>query len=162
MKITVNRETVLMLEKLKGKLLMGEASTIYVIQDFTVERQSVKCSRFSKSYKWVEYLTKCEIQMYYWRGKFVATMTDESVENLIIYRDFYRMRQDWVDFGEQLQHFGLAVIDNKPLNLLEKAFEAGREYQAYKEHANLEEKSWDYTFPKWCEKKGIPVTKTTE
>jgi hypothetical protein len=42
-------------------------------------------------------------------------------------------------------------------NLLAEAFEAGREYQEYKSNANLEEKSWEYTFAKWCEKNGIPI-----
>jgi hypothetical protein len=32
---------------------------------------------------------------------------------------------------------------------LKDAFEAGREYQEYKSNANLEEKSWEYTFEKW-------------
>lgn len=36
---------------------------------------------------------------------------------------------------------------------LKDAFEAGREYQEYKHNANLEEKSWDYTFEKWLERK---------
>jgi len=46
------------------------------------------------------------------------------------------------------------------LNMMEKAFEAGREYQEYKSNANLEEKSCGYTFAKWCEKQGISVTKS--
>ncbi len=37
----------------------------------------------------------------------------------------------------------------KKIDELKEAFEAGREYQAYKENANLEEKSWEYTFEKW-------------
>lgn len=36
---------------------------------------------------------------------------------------------------------------------LKDAFEAGREYQEYKHNANLEEKSWGYTFEKWFERK---------
>jgi hypothetical protein len=35
---------------------------------------------------------------------------------------------------------------------LKEAFEAGREYQEYKSNANLEEKSWEYTFDKWYER----------
>jgi hypothetical protein len=35
---------------------------------------------------------------------------------------------------------------------IKEAFEAGREYQAYKENANLEEKSWEYTFEKWFDR----------
>jgi hypothetical protein len=47
---------------------------------------------------------------------------------------------------------------NKNKTLLKDAFEAGCEYQEYKSNVNLEEKSWEYTFEKWCEKNNITLT----
>jgi len=158
MKIKVSRGNVLMLEQLKGKLLLGDNSTLYIIKNFKVEKEVKK--HMVMMDEEVEYLTSCEIEMYFWRGKFVALLTPESVETMLIMRDMYKMRQYWLDFREQLQHFGLDVVEQSALNMMEKAFEAGREYQEYKSNANLEEKSWDYTFAKWCEKQGISVTKS--
>jgi NhaP-type Na+/H+ or K+/H+ antiporter len=40
----------------------------------------------------------------------------------------------------------------RKMSELRDAFEAGREYQEYKGNANLEEKSWEYTFDKWYER----------
>ncbi len=48
--------------------------------------------------------------------------------------------------------FSYLITRNATRDELKEAFEAGQEYQAYRENANLEEKSWEYTFEKWYER----------
>jgi hypothetical protein len=59
---------------------------------------------------------------------------------------FFLTRIARLDKKEELEK------QNRKMHELKDAFEAGREYQEYKSNANLEEKSWNYTFEKWYEK----------
>ena len=158
MKIKVKDSDILTLENLKGKMLMlGDCNKVYKIADFkTVELEETVVTKKLFKAKTTDvvkqkYIIFLEIHAWHSTGKFLGTMADNSAEWLIR-RDLYYIRQNWVDFCDQLRGFGFSIIKE---TLLEQVFEAGREYQEYKGNANLEEKSWDYTFSKWCEKNNI-------
>lgn len=143
----------------KQKILLLDNGTIVVIWDFKIEKETVtpKPSIFNKNPKPKEviYLTHMEVRAYNLERKFLGTMGEDFCDFLITMYNINYFREKWIKLNDQLEGFGLAVVKKSDKTLLEKAFEAGREYQEYKGNVNLEEKSWDYTFAKWCEKNNI-------
>ena len=161
MKIKVQDSDILTLENLKGKMIMlSDTPKVYIIVDFKIEEveETIVKKKLFQEKQIIpvkqKYIVSLEIHAWHSTGKFLGTMADDSAE-WVIRRDLYRVRQNWVDFCDQLRGFGFKVVKTSDVTLLEQAFEAGREYQEYKGKANLEEKSWDYTFAKWCEKNNI-------
>src|ERR1035437_993534 len=151
MKIEIDEQKLNMLNVIKNKVLMREGQ-ILILTNFIVEEVNEKKETIK-----VIYITSMELQAYHYDGKFIGTASETVCDHYLSYADFYRLRQNWIDLNDQLKAFGFQVmkIDNNEKTLLERAFEAGREYQEHKGNLNLEEKSWDLTFTKWCEKNNI-------
>lgn len=120
MKIKVNEQDILMLEKSKhAYLLSGDTNRIFLVEDFTIEEGEeviVKKKWFSKKSESTTvkqmYLTAIQVQSYHSVGKFVGYLTDEAVL-VFLRRDLYRLRQNWLDLKQMLKCFGLEVIKEK-------------------------------------------------
>jgi hypothetical protein len=153
MRIETDNHQITMLNVLKDKLLLSSLGQIFVIKDFTIEN-FIEDRLFGRK-KTVKYITDFKIEIYNDYAKFLGLLSGNSCESVLHRYDLYMMRQQWINFMEQLKAFGFQIVPVNDMTLLEKAFEAGREYQEYKGIANLEEKSWNFTFAKWCEKNNI-------
>jgi hypothetical protein len=162
MRIKVSDSDVLALEQNQKKLLfIISLAQIFVIDSFRIEEveeiQKIKKGLFKPTNSVPvkqKYLVDIVINTYHKEGKFLGTLSDKAVEQFIC-RDFYVLRSNWIALKEMIKAFGFDVVPTSDTTLLERAFEAGREYQEYKGNANLEEKSWELTFSKWCEKNNI-------
>jgi hypothetical protein len=115
MKIKVKDSDILTFENLKGKMLMmGDSNRLYVIADFKTEELEetvVKKKLFKAKTTDVvkqKYLVSVDIHAWHSTGKFLGTMTDDSAEWLLR-RDLYRIRQNWLDFCDQLRAFGIEI-----------------------------------------------------
>ena len=160
MKTKINEQKLNMLNVIKNKVLLREGQ-ILILTNFTVEEiNEINYKFFGKTEAIkVKYITSMRLQAYHAEGKFLGFASDTVCNRYLNYVDFYKLRQNWIDLNDQLKSFGFQVmkIDDNEKTLLERAFEAGREYQGYKNNLNLEEKekSWNLTFTKWCEKNNI-------
>ena len=115
MKIKANDSDILTLENLKGKFLMlADGNKLYKIVDFKIvelEETVVKKKLFKAKTTDVvkqKYIVSLEIHAWHSTGKFLGTMADNSAEWLIR-RDLYYIRQNWVNFCDQLRAFGYEV-----------------------------------------------------
>lgn len=155
MKLKLYHQTEIALNVLKGKILLKD-ERLYKIIDFVIievnEPQGKTFWGKALPLKKVRYLTNINILTYNTRGKYFGHAADDYCEDLIVWYDLLSLHEQWNNLVEQINAFGYKLTNN---DLLEQAFEAGREYQEYKGNTNLEEKSWDYTFSKWCEKNNI-------
>jgi hypothetical protein len=118
MKYKLNRETEIMLNTLKGKILMASSSNkvgLLCIDDFTIteEEEIIRHTFRSDETIKVKYLTSITMYSYHHDGKFIGTLTDDSVKNYLILFNLYYFRQAWVDFREQLRAFDLDVTEIK-------------------------------------------------
>ena len=120
MKIKVKEQDILTLENLKGKMLMmGDCNKLYKIVDFkTVELEETVVTKKLFKAKTTDvvkqkYIVSLEIHAWHSTGKFLGTMADDSAEWLIR-RDLYRIRQNWMDFCDQLRAFGYEIKKIEP------------------------------------------------
>ena len=121
MKIKVKEQDILTLENLKGKMLMmSDCNKLYKIVDFKTEEleETVVTKKLFKAKTTdvvkQKYIVSLEIHAWHSTGKFLGTMADDSAEWLIR-RDLYYIRQNWVNFCDQLRGFGYEItkIDTK-------------------------------------------------
>jgi hypothetical protein len=119
MKIKITESDILTLKTLKGKMLLkSDTNRLYTIMNFkTIEEAEivVKKHGFWKktTTSTVEkqlYLTAVDVNAWHSTGKFLGTLSDDSAEWLVR-RDLYQLRQNWTDFCDQLQAFGLKVVE---------------------------------------------------
>jgi hypothetical protein len=121
MRLKITELDLLTFNNLKGKmLLLSNVPKLYVIADFKTEvvEESVmkKPSLFKKAVPTVVkqlYLTSVNVHGYHSTGKFIGSLSDESAE-WILRRDLYHVRQNWVDFNDQLKAFGFKVVEIDP------------------------------------------------
>jgi predicted YcjX-like family ATPase len=119
MKIKITESDVLTLSNLKGKILLtSDTHRMYTIMRFKVEEASETIVHKHGFWKkttttTVEkqlYLTAADVNAWHSQGKFLGTLSDESAEWLLR-RDLYDLRQNWIDFCDQLKAFGLQVVE---------------------------------------------------
>jgi hypothetical protein len=122
MKIKIKEVDVLMLKTLQGKMLLkidtAHSHRLYVIMNFKISEESetvVHKKGFWKktTTETIEkqlYLTAADVNAWHSQGKFLGTLSDESAEWLLR-RDLYDLRQNWIDFCDQLKAFGLKVVE---------------------------------------------------
>ena len=118
MKLKITETDVLTFNNLKGKILMrGDTPRLYKIVDFKTEEvtetRMEKPGMFKKAVPVVKkqlYLTAVDIHAWHSTGKFLGTLTDDSA-SWVLHRDLYRIRQNWIDFCDQLKSFGLQVTE---------------------------------------------------
>ena len=121
MKIKIKETDVLMLNQLKGKMLLkvdtAHSHRLYTIMRYKTEEitETVmeKPSIWKKAVpvqKTQLYLTGADVNAWHSQGKFLGTLSDESAEWLLR-RDLYDLRQNWIDFCDQLKAFGLKVVE---------------------------------------------------
>ena len=96
---------------LKDMLLIKSISFLCCIYDFEVEEvEEVKKHWFKPDeIVKVKYLTKLELTGYQQKGKYLGTVSDEVIEGSFVYKDLDELRQNWLDFKEQLKAFGATV-----------------------------------------------------
>jgi hypothetical protein len=107
-KIKMYDNQITMLFVVKGKLLLSSLGQIFVVKKFTVE-DGVEEGLFGRKKK-VKYITDIEILTYSNEGKFLGLVRDNNCESMLRHYDFYIMRQQWVDFMEQLKSFGFKIV----------------------------------------------------
>lgn len=111
MKTETNDYRITMLGVVKDKLLLSSLGQIFVVNDFTVE-YGIKTGLFGRKHK-TDYITSMKIYTYNDQGKFLGTLGDDACESMLRLYDFYVMRQQFVDFIEQLKAFGFEVVKIK-------------------------------------------------
>jgi len=119
MKYKISRETEVMLQTLKGKMLMASSSNntgIYCITDYKItEERKVKERLFREDETvTVKYLTGITMNAFHHEGKFLAVLTEDCVERYLTFFNLYYFRQAWVDFQEELRAFGFKIIEIEP------------------------------------------------
>ena len=118
MKYKLREDQVLMLNTLKGKILMASSSNrvaLYCIMDFqiTEEEKIIKHTFRPDETQKVKYLTSMKMYAFHHEGKFLGTLTDDAIERYLTFYNLYYFRQDWVDFREQLRAYDLDVVEIK-------------------------------------------------
>jgi hypothetical protein len=121
MRIKISEIDLLTFNNLKGKMLLkSDTHRLYVIADFKTEvvEETVmeKPSLFKKAVpvqKKQLYLTGVNVHAWHSTGKFLGDLTDDSAEWLLR-RDLYRIRQNWIDFCDQLKAFGFKIAEINP------------------------------------------------
>ena len=106
-KIKTYDNQITMLTIVKGKLLLSSLGQIFVVKKFTIE-DGIETRSFGRERK-VKYITDLEILTYSNEGKFLGVVHDNNCESMLRH-DFYIMRQQWVDFMEQLKSFGFKIV----------------------------------------------------
>ena len=118
MKLKINESDILTLKTLRGKMLLTQDShRLYTIMNFkteeitesVMERPSIWKKAVPVEKKQL-YLTAADINAYHSTGKLLGTLSDDSAQWLLR-RDLYYLRQNWVDFCDQLKAFGLEVTE---------------------------------------------------
>jgi hypothetical protein len=114
MKIILDNEDVAVIERNAGVILMDRSRRIFIIKSYTIEEKEepqriffIKTGRTIKT----KYLVYAEINTYRHQVSFYLD-NDESRSFLVIH-DLDIMRQNWLDFNEELRMFDLKVIENK-------------------------------------------------
>jgi hypothetical protein len=98
------------LEQLKDKMLLRkDSSHLLRITGFTVVK-SEESRIFSKKMVTKSYLTDVRIESFHPDGRFLGILTDDSAHKYVEYYNLYALRQNWVDFLQQLEAFGLEVV----------------------------------------------------
>lgn len=114
MKIKVSTAFLLMLETVKGKMLMETYCRLYNITNFTVLEEPLTITRgiFMKTSETInqKYITSIDISCYHSEGKFLGVLNDEASADFIQSHDFYKMRNNWEDFKVTLEAFGMQVV----------------------------------------------------
>lgn len=108
MKYEIEDNLITMLGVLKNYMLLSSLGQIFVVKDFAVEN-GIRKGLFGGKYE-VKYLTKLKIYTYNNQGKFLGVMRDDGCEGMLRHYDFYMMRQQFVDFMEQLKAFGFEIV----------------------------------------------------
>lgn len=118
MKIKIKETDVLMLNNLKGKMLLKpDTNRLYTVMNFKTEL--VTETVMEKPNIWKKavpvekaqlYLTAADINAWHSQGKFLGTLGDDSAE-WFLRRDLYYLRQNWIDFCDQLKAFGFKVVE---------------------------------------------------
>jgi hypothetical protein len=99
MKIKVDDKIILMLNQVKGKMLMREdGNRLVIVKEFTINE-----------IKGRKYITEITILSYSKEGKFLGMCTEDTCSYYINRINFYALRQNWVDFQEQLREFGFEI-----------------------------------------------------
>lgn len=102
---------------LNDMLLIKSISFLCAIDEFKVEEvEEVKKHWFKpdETVK-VKYLTSLNLLGYSKEKKYLGTVCDEVIENSFVYKDLDKLRQNWIDFKEQLKAFG-AVVEKITIN----------------------------------------------
>ena len=122
-KIKIDDSFLLKLNRSKGKIIMTRGAQLYRIADFTVieEDLTVKKGIFKKTTEVIKqkYLTKFVVHTYNHAGRFVGILTDDSAARFGQMSDIYQMRNNWEDFEDMLQAFGLQVTKLPETNVPE-------------------------------------------
>jgi hypothetical protein len=108
MKTETYDNQITMLGVVKDKLLLSSLGQIFVVKDFTVEN-GIEVGLFGKKHE-VKYITSIKIYTYNGEGKFLGVLRDGACESMLHRYDFYVMRQQWVDFNDQLKSFGFKIV----------------------------------------------------
>lgn len=119
MKLKITETDLLTLNRLKGKMLMlPDNNRLYCIMNFKIEEESetiVQKKGFWKktsttTVKKQLYMTAVDINAWHPQGKFLGTLSHDSAQ-WILRRDLYYIRQNWINFCEQLEAFGLKIVE---------------------------------------------------
>jgi hypothetical protein len=112
MKYEIDDNKITMLGVVKDKLLLSSLGQIFVIKDFIVEN-GIETGLFGGKHN-VKYITDIKIYAYNNEGKFLGVMRNNGCESMLSRYDFYVMRQQFVDFMEQLKSFGFEIVKIMP------------------------------------------------
>ena len=97
---------------LKNKLLLLHGH-LYAISDFTVVEETIPGGKTlfgnQKPDKKVLYLTNAKIYSYNDNGRFMGTLSDDSVINMLTFFNLYALRDDWENFQKQIEAFGFEI-----------------------------------------------------
>ena len=111
MKYETYDNQITMLGVVKDKLLFSSLGQIFVVRDFTVKEET-ETGLFGGKHK-KNYITSINILSYNSVGKFLGIFRDSACEHMLRHYDFYVMRQQWLDFMEQLKSFGFEIVKIK-------------------------------------------------
>jgi hypothetical protein len=107
MKIETYDNQITMLDSVKGKLLLSSLGQIFCVKDFTIEH-AIEVGIFGGK-KHVKYITDLKIYTYHPQGKFLGVVREDACESMLHRYDFYIMRDQWIEFKEQLKAFGFEI-----------------------------------------------------
>lgn len=96
---------------LNDMLLIKSISFLCCIDEFNVDEvEEVKKHWFKpdETVK-VKYLTNLVVLGYNIDKKFLGSVSEETIEHSFVYKDLTKLRQNWLDFKEQLKAFGAVV-----------------------------------------------------
>jgi hypothetical protein len=116
MKYKLRNDQIVMLEQLKGKMLMSSSSQnigIYCITDYKITEEQERKERIFREDKMVtvKYLTEIKMLAFHHEGRFLSSLTDDCVERYLDCFNLYYFRQVWVDFQEQLKAFDFKIVE---------------------------------------------------
>jgi hypothetical protein len=119
MKVETYDNQITMLGTLKNQLLLSSLGQIFVVKSFKVVEEQEK--RLFGGTKTVKYFTSLVINTYHPQGKFLGVLREDACESMLHRYDFYVMRDQWVEFKEQLKSFGFEIVKIKeePSNFAE-------------------------------------------
>ena len=100
-----------LIKHLKTVIFFKNIGMVCYINDFEVEEvEEVKKHWFkSDEIVKVKYLTSLDLVGYNEKKKFVGTVSEDLIQADFVWRDLYKLRQDWNIFKEQLGALGLKV-----------------------------------------------------
>ena len=107
MDLEIDANKITMLSTLKGKALLSSLGQLFVVKDFTI-KEEVKKGILGRERR-TNYLKEIKIFTYHQQGKFLGTLREDACESMLHRYDFYVMRQQWIDFCDQLKAFGFKV-----------------------------------------------------
>lgn len=112
MNIEISQSTKTQLGILKDKMLMRDG-VLYKITDFEIETVTVTPEKtfFNRNPKPKTQLILKSIRIlgYNSEGRFLGTFDEGACRRLVTWFDLYYFRNNWINFNEQLQAFGLEV-----------------------------------------------------
>lgn len=103
-----NDSTIFNLKHYKDKILLLD-ERMYEIRDFKLETEEVTIPKtwFTKEKtKTITYLTGIKMVSYFKNHKVLGTLHEEDAYRIVLFYDLPKLRKNWLDFVEQLKHFG--------------------------------------------------------
>jgi hypothetical protein len=108
MKILVDKQLMNTIQVLHNKILLCD-NTLMSIRSYTFEKEVLPKTFFHPE-RICFYLTAMKIHQYHNEGKFLGSMSDESVEWLLAWKDLYALRSNWSQVMEQIEAFGFTIV----------------------------------------------------
>ena len=110
MKIAVNDNDVLALEKNKNCLLM-DRGRLYILSDYEITEEEVvekRLFRKNRTYK-QKYITDATILVHHTIGDFIGVFDEQATIRFLVYRDLFDLKHNYIEFKRMLKAFGFTI-----------------------------------------------------